>query len=259
MKKQLLIIPSLFEIEKSQALLEEYSVGYEYNEFFVPSVLDNADKCKEISQEYRKFALPSFSTLHGAFFDVIPCSPDQRVAEISALRIEQSISAARLMGARGVVFHTNYNPFLNSPQYISDWIIKNADYWRGVLKANSDVEIWLENMFDTSPDIMEKLAQRLCDADNFGLCLDWAHASLSQTAAPVWAERLGKYVRHIHINDNDLKSDLHLPWGNGRIDRKAFYECYDKYLDGASVLIETSSAAAQKTSLETLELDGFLN
>lgn len=256
--KKLLIIPSLAEIEQSLSLMREYSVGYEYNDFYVPAVLDDSDKCHEISNAYNCFSKPDYSTLHGAFFDVIPCSPDMRVAEISALRIEQSISAARLMGASGVVFHTNYNPFLNSPAYIEDWINKNADYWQGVLNKNRDINIWLENMFDTAPYIMESLAQRLCRYDNFGICLDWAHAALSEVQPALWAEVLGKYVRHIHINDNDLKSDLHLPWGEGIIDRNVFYECYKKYLSGASVLIETSSAKSQRLSLEVLEKDGFL-
>ena len=258
MRKQLLIIPALSRLEESQKLAEEYSVGYEYNDFFAPDVLDSPERQREIAEQYAEHGIPCFATLHGAFFDVIPCSVDRLIAQTSDMRIEQSIAAAELMRASGVVFHTNYNPFLNSPAYIADWIRQNADYWSGVLARHKGVQIWLENMFDTSPDIMERLAELLCSCDNFGICLDYAHASLSKVAAPVWAEKLGKYVRHVHINDNDLASDLHLVWGSGRIDRAAFYESYRRYLAGATVLVETSSPENQRKSLEKLEEEGFI-
>ncbi|MBQ9701224.1 MAG: hypothetical protein IJV71_11480, partial [Lachnospiraceae bacterium] len=70
------------------------------------------------------------------------------------------------------------------------------------------------------------------------------------------ARKLGKYVKHIHINDNDLISDLHLPWGAGKIDRQTFYECYEKYMSNATVLVETSSLQNIKKSLQVLEADG---
>lgn len=257
MKKQLLIIPALSSLAESQRLSEEYSVGYEYNDFFSPDVLDSPERQREIAEQYAGFS-PCLATLHGAFFDLVQCSCDRRIAEVSDLRIEQSIAAGELMGARGVVFHTNYNPFLNTPAYVEDWIKQNAVYWSGVLTRHKGIQIWLENMFDSSPDIMERLAEKLCVHDNFGICLDYAHASLSRVAAPVWAERLGKYVRHVHLNDNDLVSDLHLAWGDGVIDRAAFYDSYRRYLDGATVLIETSSPERQRKSLEKLQEEGFI-
>ena len=81
---------------------------------------------------------------------------------------------------------------------------------------------------------------------------------LSKTEPKLWAECLGKYVKHIHINDNDFVSDLHLAWGDGKIDRQMFYRCYDKYMQGASVLIETSSLKNKQKSLEVLKEEGFL-
>lgn len=259
--KQLLVIPQLNDMQNTIALAEEYSLGYEYNDFFDPNVLDDSRRVSELAEQYRAYEKqfrPGAVTLHGAFFDVIPFSMDKRIAEISAMRIEQSIAAAELMGARGVVFHTNYDPFLCIPSYIEYWINRNADFWGGVLSAHGNIQIWLENMFDTAPDIMLELSGRLCRHENFGVCLDYAHASLSKVPAPVWAEKLGKYVRHVHINDNDLAADLHLAWGDGRIIRSEFYECFNKFLDEPTVLVETSSVESQRRSLETLDREGFL-
>ena len=71
-------------------------------------------------------------------------------------------------------------------------------------------------------------------------------------------EELKEYVKHIHLNDNDLKVDTHLAWGSGEINRSQFYNCYDKYLSDATILIETVDIPDQRASLRQLEEDGFI-
>ncbi len=256
--KKLLIIPDRHNLADSIEIAEKYGTGFEYNDFFNPSVLDSKKKVDRIAEEYKSVQLPEYCTSHGAFFDVIPFSLDERIKEISDLRIQQSIEAAEKIGARAVVFHTNYNPFLNSEAYINSFIETNADYWGGVLKQHRNISIYLENMFDTSPDIMERIAERLCTNENFGICLDYAHASLSPIHPKSWAMTLGKYVKHVHINDNDCISDLHLAWGAGKIDTMEFYRCYEKYMSGATILVETNAKENIIASLEKLKADKFI-
>lgn len=256
--KRFLIIPQIERLAESSLLAEKYGVGYEYNDFFMPDVLDDEQRIEIITETYRKSGLPEYCTMHGAFFDVIVFSVDKKIRQISELRVEQSISAARGIGAKAVVFHTNYNPFLNSPAYIGAWLEQNLQYWNGVLERNRDIGIYLENMFDSSPQIMSRLAEKLCAHENFGICLDYAHASLTPVPPEEWAQALGKYVRHIHINDNDLQSDLHLAVGDGRINWDEFYSLYEKYLNGSSILIETGSVENQRRSVSRLIADGFM-
>lgn len=256
--KQLLIIPRFNELSRSLELADRYDLGFEFNDFFTPDILDDDSRRVKITEEYKRAGLPNYRTSHGAFFDVIPFSPDTKIREISDLRIKQSITAAQELGAAAVVFHTNYNPFLSTKSYIDGWIEQNSAYWGGILDGFSDINIYLENMFDTSPDIMAELAERLCVHQNFGICFDYAHAALTAVPQKEWAERLCKYVKHIHINDNDLKSDLHLAVGDGRIDWNEFYQLYEKYLSGATVLIETSQLENQQRSLEFLRENGFV-
>lgn len=253
-----LIIPKREQLGESLKLAEEYGSGFEYNDFFLPAVLDDEKQIEEITAQYTARKLPEYCTLHGAFFDVIPFSPDKRIREISDLRIRQSIGAAKQVGAKAVVFHTNYNPFLNSPKYLEDWLDENERYWSGILRNVPEVGIYLENMFDTSPYLLRELAKRLCRFDNFGLCFDYAHAILTPVPAKEWSEALAGFVRHIHINDNDLVSDLHLAVGEGKIDWNEFYRLYEKYFEGTPVLTETSSTERQRASLERLKKDGFL-
>jgi sugar phosphate isomerase/epimerase len=113
-------------------------------------------------------------------------------------------------------------------------------------------------MFDTTPDIMVKLSESLCKYDNYGVCLDYAHAAISKVEPEKWARDLSPYIKHIHINDNDLVSDLHLAWGDGQIDRQTFYKCYTKYMSEATVLIETNSIDNIKKSLTKLKSEGFI-
>lgn len=257
--KRLLINPNLSDINEYLALTDKYGMGFEYNEFYMPDTLDDEKKVKSIMAEYKGYRLPQYNTLHGAFFDVIPFSLDTKIKEIATLRIKQSIEVAKGIGANAVVFHTNYNPFLNSKEYVDSWIKTNVSYWSQVLTEYPMMNIYLENMFDTTPDIIEAMSEELCRFENYGVCLDYAHASLSKVHPEIWAERLGKFVKHIHINDNDGVSDLHQAWGDGIIDRNGFYESYEKYMNTATVLIETSDIDKAKRSIERLEKEGFIN
>ena len=148
--KKVLIIPNLNDLGTCVQLAEQYNLGFEYNEFFSPKVLDDAAEQKKIINTYKSAQLPAYMTLHGAFFDVIPFSVDPKITEIATLRIEQSITIAKDLGAKAVVFHTNYNPFLNTPSYIAGWVETNIAYWSKVLEAHPNMNIYLENMFDTS-------------------------------------------------------------------------------------------------------------
>ncbi len=256
--RQVSIIPNREHLAECLELAKKYNLGFEYNDFFMPDVLDDIRHTEEIISTYQKQDLPAFTTLHGAFFDVIPFSMDAKIHQIADLRIEQSIRIAGKLGAKAVIFHTNYNPFLNSEDYIKGWIQTNAAYWSKVLERHSDINIYLENMFDTTPDLMEALSEKLCAYDNYGVCLDYAHASLSKAAPEVWAKQLGRFVKHVHMNDNDLVSDLHLAWGDGQIDRDCFYESMETYLKEASVLIETTPMENKIRSLEMLKKEGFM-
>jgi len=256
--KQILIIPNKRNLAVSVEFAKNYGAGFEYNDFSLPAVLDENEKIEQMILEYQRTDLPEVCTMHGAFYDVIPFSLDNRIREVSDLRICQSIAVAKRIKAGSVIFHTNYNPFLNSESYIKVWLDANTAYWSNILEQNPGINIYLENMFDVVPDLMEQLSENLSKYNNYGVCLDYAHAFLSKTAPQEWARRLGRFVKHVHINDNDGISDLHLAWGDGVIDREGFYQSYNKYLNGATILIETSETENIRKSFARLEKDGFL-
>lgn len=244
-----LIIPQLNNIDESLKLAEEYGFGFEYNDFFIPDVMDDPCLTDELISRYKAHELPDCCTMHGAFFDVLVFSDDRRIREISEMRIRTSLDIARKIGAGGVVFHTNHNPALTADFYIGHWLERNEKFWRKILAEYPDLDIYMENMFDNSPYMLAGLAERLKEFKNFGVCFDYAHAVIFGSDIDEWVRVLAPYVRHMHINDNDLKNDLHLAAGDGKIDWNRFKINFDSYLSSAkTVLIETSLTENQRRS-----------
>lgn len=253
-----LIVPDITDIENSLSIAEKYGFGFEYNDFFIPDVLDDSKQIQKLINSYKSYNLPDYCTLHGAFFDVIVFSSDRRIRETAELRIRQSLDIAREIGAKGVVFHTNQSPQLTSEMYINGWHDKNLEFWKRILTEYSDINIYLENMFDSSPHMLCNLACELSSFGNFGVCLDYAHAEVFGGGADNWVEKIAPYVKHLHINDNDLKNDLHLAVGEGRIDWNRFKEHYNSYFMECTVLIEVKGAEKQLRSAEFLKNLGLI-
>ncbi|MGN0552574.1 MAG: sugar phosphate isomerase/epimerase family protein [Oscillospiraceae bacterium] len=253
-----LIIPQLENIDKSLKLAEEYGFGFEFNDFFSPKVLDSRERVKQIAAEYKAHELPKLLTCHGDFFDVLVFSSDRLIREVSEMRIRQSIEAAVEVGAKAVIFHTNHNPFFISQSYVDNWLNCNFTFWSRILPEYPDINIYIENMCDSSPDMLAMLAEKLSGFPNFGVCFDYAHACVFGSDIESWVTALAPYVKHLHINDNDLKSDLHLAVGDGKIDWERFKDHYLKYFADCSVLIETSSVEDQRRSAEFLSELGMI-
>ena len=253
-----LIIPQLNNIDESLHLAEEYGFGFEFNDFFLPDVLDSRERVKEIASVYKAHKLPDILTCHGDFFDVLIFSSDKLIRNISEMRVRQSIEAALEVGAEAVIFHTNHNPFFTAESYVNNWLNFNVDFWSGILAEYPNVRIYIENMCDNSPHMLAALSEKLSSFSNYGVCFDYAHASVFGSDIEEWVTTLAPYVKHMHINDNDLKSDLHLAVGDGRIDWSLFKEHYFRYFTKASVLIETSSIDKQRRSADFLSNLGVI-
>lgn len=253
-----MIVSRAERLDEYRQLAEEYQVSFEINDFYNPAVLDSEEQRKRLVEAYLQEGIPRGSTLHGAFYDVVVFSQDERIQEISRLRMKQSMEIAQELGVRGVVFHTNCSPMLSNPEYDRRVVHITSEFIRELLTEFSGLQIFLENMFDGGPAILAEISEILCKYPNYGVCLDYAHASLSDTPVSVWVQELAPYVKHLHINDNDLKRDLHLAVGSGRIDWEEFAGYYREKLSHCSVLIETARPENQRRSLEYLrKLEGL--
>ena len=255
---RLYLVPDMQDIERVDALAKRYGCAYEYNEFYVPDVMDDAAEQERIAAHYAKYR-DGFAqdTIHGAFLDVTVHSTDRLIREASMLRVRQSMETADRMGVRGVVFHTGRLAGFREPGYLQRWKDVNAAFFRELAAQYPHREIYMENMFDESPDIMAELAEQMRDVANFGICLDYAHAMLTPCPGREWFEALAPYIRHMHINDNDLAHDLHHAVGSGRIDWQEFDALARQYRVDATVLVEVRGYEAQKESLEYMSRNGI--
>jgi sugar phosphate isomerase/epimerase len=252
--RKLYIIPNASHIEKSLELAERYGAGFEYNDFYLPDVLDNSARVDELINFYK--SLPgdrSENTLHGAFFDIAVHSSDREIRAISDKRVRQSMDIARRLGVRAVVFHTNLIANFKNRAYVDSWINMNAAYWRALSADYPDVSIYIENMFDQDPEPMVALMRELEDVPGVSACLDFAHASAFGDDAEEWVRALLPYASHLHLNDNDGIADLHLAMGAGKLDYTPLFRAIAESNAHPSVLIEMSDISAQTRSIEYMQ------
>lgn len=256
MKKgeKLYCIPTLDRLEDFVHFSEEYGASFEYNEFFMPYILDDPQKTKDIMDMYLKTGRDvSNDTLHGAFLDICVDSADPKIFAVSDLRVRQSMDIAERMGLKAVIFHTNYIVNFRLDSYCQNWLEGNEHYWRSLLKDYQGLQVYIENMFDDKPILLSTLAKRMQDEPRFGVCLDIAHAAISGTPLDVWMNAMEPYVKHLHINDNDGIQDLHAVIGKGVINWEAFTGWCQNLAEKPSILIEVRGFNDLKASVENME------
>ena len=243
------VIPNLNELDKYLKLSNDFDLGFEYNEFFNPSLLDSSNLDSTI-EEYKKLNRKN-DTLHGVFYDICLDSTDSKIAKISYDRVKSSLEIASKLNCKGVIFHTNYITWMKSKAYQQRWINKNKEVYLKLIEEFPNLEIYVENMFDLDPYLLRDLMESI-NSDRIGVCLDVAHASISNIDIKVWFDVLGKYIKHIHINDNDRIEDSHQELGKGKIDYKRVYEYINK-LNDVSILIEISDYEKTFNSIKYLK------
>ena len=151
------------------------------------------------------------------------------------------------------MFHTGRLYGFRDKKYLENWLKVNEEFFREILRKYPNQQIYMENMFDEAPDVLARLAKRLQDEPRFGVCLDYAHAAITDILEEEWVETLAPYILHMHINDNDKRNDLHHEIGTGQIDWRTFDRQMRQFGVKASVLIEMGDLGRQRCSMEYLE------
>lgn len=252
------MIPDMEHIEESLQLARQYHAYFEYNDFFMPQVFSDEAEIERRIQLYKSLEHDrSKDTLHGAFFDVAIHSRDEKIREASRARVRQSLSIAEKLGVRGVVFHTNLIAGYYDENYLNGWLTASVEFYKEMLAEFPTLEIFVENMFETRPDELKRLADAMTEEERFGICLDYAHAAVFGKEPKLWVKELAPYIRHLHINDNDLCGDKHWNVGAGQMDWEEFSDAMKHYEVQASTLIEVRGNEKWKLSMEYLEKKGI--
>lgn len=255
MKAKWSIIPDINEIEKFVTLAEKYDAAFEYNDFFEPFVYEDRAEVERRINLYKDLDRDrSADTLHGVFYDISVLSRDTVIRERGRDLVKASLDTALQLSCRGIVFHTGMVFGLETRQYIDSWLDGMDEYLHDLAPGYADLNIYVENSFEKSPAVLALLMERVSDLKNIGICLDYAHAMLTETEGEAWFVSLHDKIRHMHLNDHDLKADLHLATGDGRIDLAGFKYLVEKYgITDPRILLEVNGYDKAARSLKYMK------
>lgn len=255
MNQNIYIVPDKDNIAESLEISRSFKANFEIQDFFDPTTLNDEAKIVELIEFYKSLPIDHKKyIIHGAFFDLAANSQDSLIRAASEQRIKQSLHIAEALGAKGVVLHSNIIANFKSKTYIKNWVDATASFHKQLLRDFA-CEIYLENMFDASPQALLMLMNQMgSEQQRFGICLDYGHVmTFGRNNQDDWM-KLAKYIKHIHLSDNDLEDDLHLPIGSGKIAWDVFTrQLTENNVNNSSVLIEIKGSNNTKASLQYMQ------
>jgi sugar phosphate isomerase/epimerase len=152
--------------------------------------------------------------VHGAFRELSPASMDQRIVALTRERYTLNLDIAAELGARHLVFHTDFMPIVRNPAYRPGWTERQVEFWEPMAEeaAKRGVVIVLENMWEPDPDVIGDVLDQV-DSPHLCACLDVGHVYLFSDYLPLetWVERISHRLVHCHMNNHRGFFDEHLP------------------------------------------------
>ena len=218
---QVAIIAKHHTFAQTVELALKYQVGIEIQSFAFPPLLNDDEWGENIDLYQQSLAdFPYPISLHGAFMDMSPGSPDQSFARVTKNRSIQSLHLARELNADTVVFHANFLAMIRDNEYRIGWTKRTIDFF-GPLAEYADslgVRIALENMWEFDPAILRAILEGV-HSSALVACLDVGHAHLfSNLPFADWLDELEPWIHYIHMNNNYGDLDTHLGLDDGILD-----------------------------------------
>jgi sugar phosphate isomerase/epimerase len=251
---EILIQPRRKDFSSYYNYIIKNNLGIEVVELSNTVILNDTLKFLEFKNFYKK-ALNNFTNLityHGAFIDLKIESPDRSIRLASRKRVIQSIEAAKEIGAEMIVFHSGYNPIINNPYYISNFVKESISFWKKMIEQY-DIKICIENMWDNRGDVLLELMEGINDK-RAGICLDVGHMNIYEKSRNgLLIKSLGRHIKHIHMNDNNGSEDEHLAIGDGSIRWPEVSNLLEIFTHGPSIVIEVQGINRFEKSYKYLQ------
>ncbi|MCP4535840.1 MAG: sugar phosphate isomerase/epimerase [Chloroflexi bacterium] len=207
------------DISQHYELAQAHNAGLELQAYGYDSDLLDGDWRQLLDQH--KVLLRDFTGelgIHGAFIDMSPGSMDQRIFALTHERFILNLDIAAELGARTVVFHTNflpqaYRPVVGGPDYRVTWTQGQIEFWGPMAEeaAQRGVVIVLENMWEQEPDIIGDVLNQV-DSPHLCACLDVGHFYLFSDYLPLerWINQISHRLVYCHTNNHRGSYDEHL-------------------------------------------------
>jgi sugar phosphate isomerase/epimerase len=208
-------------LRECHAMALERGLGLEIQSFAFPPFLQMSD-WSDALRDYR-YLLAGFPypiSLHGAFMDMAPGSPDPMFLEVTRQRTIQSMELAAELGADTVVFHANFIAAIRNDNYRDGWIERTVEFFIPVatLAQKMGISVVLENMWEFDPSLLRLVLEGV-DSPHLTACLDVGHAHLfSKLPFHDWLDDLSQWITYIHMNNNYGEIDEHHALDEGILD-----------------------------------------
>ncbi len=182
-------------------------------------------------------------SVHAPFADVNIASPSAHMLKTMVKRLEQSIMHTQALDAYMWVFHPGAKTGISSFYPGMDWL-QNLKTARALAKIAREygVKIAVENVPEPYPFLMKSVEdfERFFAQVNedIGMVLDVGHSNVNgQTEhfLNTFADR----IVHLHLSDNDGKSDQHLGIGYGTVDWNSIANLLKKLPYNGTLVIES--------------------
>lgn len=217
-------------VKESVDLAQKFQTGMEVCKFAEPGILDgNFDTVlNEFSDAFKNFS--GEISLHGTFYDLNPVSKDPRIRDITVYRYNQSFKAAKILGAKTVIFHTGYNGMVKFPVYHDLFIENTILFWKEFIKRFEDegITVALENTYEDTPDLIMTVLNNV-DSPYLKSCIDTGHVNInSPFEVEEWINKIGSKLHHMHLHNNSGSYDEHNSLLQGTINFKKVLETIRK-------------------------------
>lgn len=236
-------------------LAREFGLGAEVGVFAWPEVLatDFRDRLKRMARRVNR--LDGIVGCHGPFVDTMHTTLDAEILKVVRRRYIEAFDIAESLGARFIVFHSQYNVVVRIPSYPELYHKQSLRFWPDIIRQaeRRDIDIYIENMFDDSPAPLRRLADAL-DSERLNLCLDPAHCLVySELDLSEWIAVFGPHLRHVHLSDSNGVYDDHLGLGQGCLRLPETMALFKKAKRNLTYTLETGKHT--RASLRRLGLD----
>ena len=219
-------------------IAQEYGIGIEIAEYCTAWNMDDEFDAVHPAVT-KKLARAGECLLHGPYNELFPCAIDRQARALAAKRYRQAIDLAKVYGAKKVILHGGYNPWIYYPVW---YVEQSIEFWKEFFQEDPGVEIVLENVLETEPQWLPDIVRGVDDS-RLRLCLDVGHVNAySKIGLSHWLESWAPWLSHFHIHNNDGTRDQHNGLYEGTIPMLEFLDRAEALCPGATYTLELMEA-----------------
>ena len=248
MKKERLFLSTIADDAVQTA--REFGLGVELAQF---CLAENMDKTPPDVQASLDAALEvPRRVFHAPFAELCPAAIDPLVRAVTRRRFLQAAALAKRYGAEKMVVHSGFIPLVYYPEWFAP---QSAAFWREFLNDVDGLTLCVENVMETSPDVLRQIAEQVNDP-RLRICFDVGHAFCQSGELAPWLDALAPYSSHVHLHNNHGTFDEHLGLPDGTLDMATVIRQLEALAPQATYTLEVRSARA---SVEWLLKEGLLS